>query len=351
MHKMPDMPTQTVFIASPLEAEHVARIRAGDPALRVLYAPDLLPPVRYVADHKGAEFTRSPEQERRWRELLGEADILWDFPAPDPGDIAHAKRLRWIQTTSTGVGQAVAKLRLAERGILVTTARGVHAQPLAEFVFMVLLSQWRGLAFLQAEQRAHRWERYCGEAVAGRTLVTVGAGDLARGCARLARAFDMRVIAVAREPGKARPHNALFDAIRPIGELHAALAQADAVVACVPHTPATERLIDRAAFGAMCRGVIFINIARGQVTDEAALIEALRDGRVGFAALDVAETEPLPPASPLWDMPNVLISPHSASTVSSENAAITAIFLHNLRCFLDGRPEAMRNVLDARLRY
>jgi phosphoglycerate dehydrogenase-like enzyme len=345
------MPTQTVFIASPLEAEHVARIRAVDPGVRVLYAPDLLPPTRYIADHKGAPYERTPEQTQRWRALLGEAEILWDFPAPDPADIAHAPRLRWVQTTSTGVGQAVAKLGLAERGILVTTARGVHARPLADFVFMVLLSQWRGLGFLQSEQRAHRWERYCGEGVAGRTLVTVGAGDLARGCARLAQAFDMRVIAVGRDPAKERAHNALFDEVRPIADLHAALAMADAVVACVPHTAATERLIDAAAFTAMRPGVIFVNIARGQVIDEAALIGALRDGRVGYAALDVAETEPLPPANPLWDMPNVLISPHSASTVTTENAAITGIFVHNLRCWLEGRAGAMRNVLDTRLMY
>ncbi len=351
MHKMAPMPTQTVCIASPLEAGHVERIRAVDPALRVLYAPDLLPPVRYIADHKGAPFTRTPEQQQRWRAMLGEADILWDFPAPDPADIAHAPRLRWVQTTSTGVGQAVAKLGLAERGILVTTARGVHARPLAEFVFMVLLSQWRGLPFLQSEQRAHRWERYCGEGVAGRTLVTIGAGDLARGCAKLARALDMRVIAVARTPAKERAHAALFDEVRPIGELHAALASADAVVACVPHTPSTERLLDRTAFAAMRPGVIFFNIARGQVIDEAALTDALRRGHIGYAALDVAEVEPLPADSPLWDMPNVLISPHSASTVTTENAAITDIFVHNLRCWLDGRRDAMRNVLDTRLMY
>jgi len=345
------MPTQTVCIASPLEAEHVARIRAVDPALRVLYVPELLPRTRYVADHKGAPFTRTPEQQQRWRAMLGEAEILWDFPAPDPADIAYAPRLRWVQTTSTGVGQAVAKLGLAERGILVTTARGVHARPLAEFVFTVLLSQWRGLPFLQSEQRAHRWERYCGEGVAGRTLVTVGAGDLARGCARLAKAFDMRVVAVARDTSKERAHNALFDAVRPVSELHAALALADAVVVTVPHTPATERLIDRAAFAAMRPDVIFINIARGQVIDEAALIDSVRDSAVGYAALDVAETEPLPSDSPLWDMPNVLISPHSASTVTSENAAITEIFVHNLRCWLNGRRDAMRNVLDTRLMY
>jgi phosphoglycerate dehydrogenase-like enzyme len=343
------MPSPTVFIASPLEPEHVARIREVDPALRVLYEPALLPPVRYVADHKGVPFTRSPAQQRQWRELLGQAEIFWDLPAAE--DIGHAARLRWIQTTSTGVGQAVAQLGLGERDILITTARGVHARPLAEFVFMALLTHWRGLRHLDAEQRAHRWERYCGEAVAGRTLVIVGAGDLARGSARVAKAFDMRVVAITRDPAKARSHGALFDAIRPVAELHAALATADAVVVTVPHTPATERLIDRAALAAMRPGVAFVNIARGQVIDEAALIEALRSGRVGFAALDVAEVEPLSAGSPLWDLPNVLISPHSASTVTAENAAITDIFVHNLRCWLDGRIDAMRNVLDKAQMY
>ena len=343
------MSMTTVFIASPLEAEHVARIRAVDPALHVLYAPELLPPVRYIADHKGAPFTRTAAQQRQWEEMLARAEIFWDLPAPE--DIAHAARLRWIQTTSTGVGQAVAKLGLLERDILVTTARSVHARPLAEFVFMALLAHWRGLRHLDAEQRAHRWERYCNKAVAGRTLAIVGAGDLARGCARLAKAFDMQVVAVTRDPARSREHGALFDAVRPIGELHAVLADADAVVVTVPHTPATDRMIDRAAFAAMRPGIAFVNIARGQVIDEAALIEALRSGRVGFAALDVATVEPLPASSPLWDLTNVLISPHSASTVTSENAGITDIFVHNLGCWLDGRIGAMRNVLDKKQMY
>ncbi len=338
-----------VFIASPLEAEHVARIRAVDPALHVLYEPELLPPTRYVADHKGAPFTRDAKQQRRWQDLLGQAEILWDLPAPE--DVAHATRLRWIQTTSTGVGQAVAALGLRERDILVTTARGVHARPLAEFVFMALLMHWRGLRHLDTEQRAHRWERYCGEAVAGRTLITIGAGDLARGCARVAKAFDMRVVAITRDPAKAREHGTLFDEIRPVADLHTMLAAADAVVVTVPHTAATERLIGPAAFATMRPGIAFVNIARGHVIDEPALIEALRSGRIGFAALDVAETEPLPPNSPLWDFPNVLISPHSASTVTSENAGITDIFVHNLRCWLDGRIGTMRNVLDKTLLY
>jgi phosphoglycerate dehydrogenase-like enzyme len=338
-----------IMIASPLEAEHVARIRAVDVRLEVLHDPALLPPTRYTADHKGAPFTRDRDQQAAWNAMLARADILFDLPSAP--DMAHLSRLAWIQTTSTGVGQAVAELGLDRRGILVTTARGVHARPLAEFTFMALLLHFRGLRHLEAEQRAHRWNRHCGQEIAGRTLVVIGAGDLARGCARLARALNMHVVAVARDPAKSRAHDDLFHEVLPAAGLHAALARADAVVVTVPHTPATENLLDRAAFAAMRPGVALVNIARGAVVDEDALADALRSGHVAFAALDVARVEPLPAASPLWDMANVLISPHSASTVTAENARITDIFCHNLRCWLDGRHGEMRNVLDTARMY
>lgn len=342
--------THTIMITTPLEPENVALIRDTHRDIEVLYDPALLPPVRYIADHKGIDgFTRTPLQQARWVEMLGAADILWDLPAPE--DLAHLGQLKWIQTTSTGVGQSVAALGLAERDVLVTTARGVHARPLAEFVFMALLAHWRGLAHLQAEQKAHSWVRMCGEEVAGRRLVIIGAGDLARGCARLARAFDMTVVAVARDPARARAHNDLFDAVVPVAGMHRALAQADAVVVTVPHTADTVNLIDAAAFAAMPRGVAFINIARGTVVDEDALIKAAASGKLGLAALDVARVEPLASDSPLWDMENVLISPHSASTVTSENRRITDIFRHNLLCWVDGRLGEMRNVLDKALLY
>ena len=341
--------THTIMIASPLEPENVALIRDTHREIEVLYDPALLPPVRYVADHKGQPFTRSPLQQVRWTEMLGAADILWDLPAVE--DLPHLGQLKWIQTTSTGVGASVAELGLVERDVLVTTARGVHARPLAEFVFMALLAYWRGLDHLRAEQKAHSWVRMCGEEVAGRCMVIIGAGDLARGCARLARAFDMRVVAVARDPAKVRAHGDLFDAVVPVAGMHAALAQADTVVVTVPHTAATANIIDAAAFAAMPRGVAFVNIARGTVVDEDALVEAAASGKLGFAALDVARVEPLAKESPLWDMANVLISPHSASTVTSENRRITDIFRHNLLCWVDGRLGEMRNVLDKSLLY
>ena len=330
-------PKHRILIATPLAPANVETIRAVDPArVEVIYEPDLLPPIRYVGDHGGAPFARDKDQERRWREALSSADILWDLPRT-ADDMAAASRLN--------------ALGVQDSDILITTARGVHAGPLAEFVFMALLAHFRGLPHLMTEQRAHRWVRYCGEEVAGKTVAVLGAGDLARGIAKIGRAFDMRVVAMARDVLKERGHAQLFDAVYPTQDLHRVLAASDAFVVAVPHTPATENMIDEAAFRAMKRGIAFVNIGRGQVVDEAALIGHLRSGHVGFACLDVTAVEPLPPESPLWDLPNVLISPHSASTVTTENNKITEIFCHNLRCFLDGRTRDMKNILDKRLMY
>ncbi|GAC1338507.1 MAG: D-2-hydroxyacid dehydrogenase [Acetobacteraceae bacterium] len=339
-----------VLIASPLEDEHIARLRSLAPdRLQVLHDPHLLPTPRYRADHKGGPFQRTPEQQARWQAMLGRATILFDLPSV--ADLPHLSRLAWVQTTSTGVGPAVAQLGLDRLGILVTTARGVHAGPLAEWVFMALLTHLRDFDRLRAEQRAKRWERYAGEDLAGRTLLLIGAGDLARGAARVAQALDMRVVAVTRDPARARAHAALFDAVMSVDELHVALGMADVVVMTVPQTPATLGMLDAAAFAAMRPGVLFVNIGRGQTVDQDALILALQSGQVAFAALDVTDPEPLPADSPLWAMPNVLISPHSASTVGRENDRITSLFCHNLACWLDGRRADMRNILDVSLMY
>ena len=337
----------TLFISSPLDAEHAARIAGLDQRLTVIYEPDLLPEPQFPGDHGGAKRPRTPEQQARWQRHLGGADILWGVPTPE--DAAHATKLRWIQSTNTGAGPAASRLNRPD--VLVTTARGVHARPLAEFVFMALLAHFRGLARLQADQRAHEWNRGCVAEIAGRTLVILGAGDLARGCARIARALDMHVVAVTRDPAAPRAHGDLFHEVVAATDLHAAIARADAFVITVPHTPLTHHMVDAAALAALPRGAALVNIGRGLVVDEPALIAALRSGQVGYAALDVTAEEPLPAESPLWDMPNVLISPHSASTVASENGAIVDIFAHNLACWLDGRVGEMRNVLDVARLY
>lgn len=345
-----------VFIATPLEPENVARIRAVAPErVEVIAEPDLWPPLRYVADHKGqAGFARTREQEARWRAHLARAEVLWDFAPADRdgnGGMALAPNVRWVQTTSSGVGQMVRELGFADSDLLVTTARGVHAGPLTEFVFLALLSHVKLLPHLQAEQRKHRFERLCSDELAGKTLAIVGVGQVGTRVAQLGRAFGMRVIGCTRHATEEQALSRGLDAIYPPARLHELLGLADAVVLIAPHTDETERLFDAGAFAAMRPGAVFVNIGRGATVDEPAMVDALRSGRLGFAALDVFAVEPLPAASPLWDMPNVLISPHSASTAFGENARIAEIFCHNLRCYLDGRLGEMRNVLDKKRLY
>lgn len=349
-------PSDVIFISTPLEIEQVARIRAAAGArVEVIHEPDLHPPLRYVADHNGVDgFARTAEQEARWRRHLARATILWDFPpksADGTGGFALAPNVRWVQTTSAGVGQMVARLGLADSDLVVTTASGVHAEALTEFVFLALLAHVKDLPRLQRDQRAHKWERYCCSELAGKTIAIVGAGKIGAQTARIAKAFGMRAIGVVANPSPSRAAAMGLDALYGMDDLRQALAQADAVVLSTPHTPRTERMIDDRAIADMKPGVVLVNVARGVVIDEAAMIAALRRRHIGLAALDVATIEPLPADSPLWDMDNVLISPHSASTAPSENRKITDIFLHNLACWLEGRRDAMRNVLDKKRMY
>ena len=297
---------------------------------------------------------RTPEQARRWRAHLARATILWDFPSGPPangGGLALAPRVRWVQTTSSGVGGMVHTLGLADSDLIVTTARGVHADALAEFAMMCVLAHAKDLPRLIRGQREKRWGRYCGHDLVGATLLVVGAGQVGSQVGKAARAFGMRVQALVNRKDAARAAELNADTVYGPADLHQALGQADYVVLTLPHTPQTERLIDARAFAAMKQGVVLINIARGQVVDEDAMIAHLQNGHIAFAGLDVAMVEPLPDSSPLWDFPNVLISPHSASTSPSENGKIVDIFCRNLDAYLAGRPKDMINTLDKQRRY
>lgn len=347
------MPSLKVMIASPLEAEHVEVIKQNLPQdADLLYEPSLFPPTRYVADHHGpTDFQRTPEQERRWQEMAASADIAFDFPYSDRHPREYAPHLKWIQTTSSGVGQAATRLGIAPRDLLITTASGVHARPLTEFVFLVLLMAVKSAAHIESEQRAHHWERFCADELSGKTLAIIGPGRVGQEVARIGRSFDMHPVALARDSRPERAAEIGVDRLYGRDELHDMLGHADALVICAPHTPDTENIMDRFAFNALKPGVILVNIARGQLIDEDAMLEKLRDGTIKFAGLDVFRTEPLPTDSPFWDLPNVIVSPHSASTSTRENGRIVEIFIHNLRCFLDGRLDEMRNVLDIERMY
>lgn len=345
-----------LVIATPLEAEFVAQIAAAAPGrVEVQYAPDLLPPMRYRGDHRGDPgFRRSAEDEARWNHLIAGAHILWDIP-PDREDggnpVQDAVELRWIQTTSSGVGPRVRRLGLDQRGVTITTARGLHAAPLTEFTFMALLAHAKGYEHLQREQAARRWQLYCSDSLEGKTLSIVGMGGIGRRIAAIAKAFGMRVNGLVREASTATADALAIDAVFRQSELHAMLGETDALVLCAPETPATQGMLDRAAFEALKPGAVLVNIARGSAVDEPALVAALLSGRLAFAALDVFRTEPLPEDSPLWDLENVLISPHSASTVAEENERLTALFCRNLARFLEGRVRELENLFSVERGY
>lgn len=338
-----------VLITAPLGDELAARVAAAEPdRIELHYRPDLLPPARYLADYHGdPAWRQTPPQTTAWRELLAQAEVLLDFDdLLQEHPLTLSPHLRWVQTSSAGVGQMVKRLGLGDSDVLVTTASGLHAQPLTEFVFAALLFHSKRLAHLQAAQRAHHWERFSGPELRGQTMAIVGLGRIGREVARIARAFGMTVWAMAREE---RPDRAATDGVDRLfarAELPAMLAGADCVVLCVPHTPDTEGMIGPAAVAALKPGAVLVNIARGVVIDEAALIEALQQGRIGLAALDVFQTEPLPADSPLWDLPNVLINPHSASTADAEPERVVDRFIDNLGAYLDGDQSRMGPVLD-----
>jgi phosphoglycerate dehydrogenase-like enzyme len=348
-------PTQ-VMIASPLEAELVARIRAAEPRAEVLFEPDLLPPARYPADHRGdPAFRRDAEAEARWRVLLDRAEVLFGIPDDTAEGLAAAvtglPRLRWIHATSAGAGEQVRKAALpgeALKRVAITTSSGVHAVPLAEYAILGLLAVAKELPRFVEEQRAKAWPevRRPLRELDGQTLFLVGLGDIGRETARLGKALGMRTVGFRRTQG---PPPEWVDDVHGPERLAELAGRADAMVVSLPLTDQTAGLIDRATIDHLPASCIFVNVGRGGVVDEPALIDALRERRIAGAVLDVFATEPLPEDSPLWALPNVLVTPHAAALSARENERIVELFVDNLRRYLDGRP--LRNVVEPGVFY
>lgn len=339
-----------VLICSYLEPEFIERIRAVDPRLKVHYHPELLPEPRYTADHVGLPLQRSAEDQSRWESLLQQADILFDFDYSGIDELPErAPSARWLQATSAGIGQMVKRRKLDRMDTVFTTASGVHAQPLAEFVLMIMLQQTKRAALARQQQKQKLWQRFATGELSGKTLAIVGYGNIGKEIARLARPFGMNIIASKRNTSGITAGELGLDALHAADELHAMLAEADFICLITPHTPDTEGLMNEAAFAAVKPGATLINIARGVVVDEPALLSALDSGRLAHAALDVASVEPLPGDSPLWSHPAITIYPHSASTGERENERITDLFCENLRRYLNDEP--LLNQLDVERMY
>jgi len=256
-----------------------------------------------------------------------------------------ASRLKFIQSISAGTDQYDRQL-LRQRGVRVASAAGVNAQAVAEHSMAMILALSRRLPEARDNQHARHWRGMIGEIarrefeLAGKTLLVVGMGRIGSRLVRLAKAFDMRVIATKRDPSTGADG---ADAVAGTDRLHEVLSQADIVALTCPLTPQTENLIDASALASMKPGAHLVNVSRGRVVNEPALVKALQEGRLGGAALDVACEEPLPASSPLWAMPNVLITPHTAGETQAYEDNVSDILLENLERMWHGA--TLRNEL------
>jgi len=255
--------------------------------------------------------------------------------------LAEASKLRWIQSASDGVDGLLFPA-LAASEVAVTNARGVFDDPIAEWVIGAMCTFVTGLLTTIADQaRGVGWndDRHR-ERLAGQHLVIVGPGPIGRATAARARALGLSVESV----GRSARDDELLGTVHAQDRLHEALSRADHVLDALPMTDATRHLFDAEAFAAMRPSARFYNVGRGGTVDEPALIEALRAGRIAGAGLDVYEQEPLPEASPLWGMPNVIVSPHICGDFVGWEEAVVAVFVDNLERFVRGEP--LRNPVD-----
>lgn len=327
--------TITVAVGFPVRDEVLEAIRGVDPRVRVLHLPGIARP--------GAAAAEAEE----WKRQLAEADVLFG-PTSIPREFMEAApNLRWFQMINAGVDR-LARDGLLGRGFVVTNVSGLVAVSIAEWVMGTILMLAKNLHRAARWQDERRWNAWRVDELAGQTLGIAGLGAIGRETARRARAFGMRVIASRRTapPGTTDPD---CDEVVPYADLERLLRESDYFVLCVPLTPETHHLIGARELALMKPTAALVNIARGAVVDQEALIAALRDGTIAAAALDVFDPEPLPPESPLWGMENVIMTPHVSGSIEGYGRRSAELFVENLRHFVTGEP--LDNVVDPALGY
>jgi len=273
--------------------------------------------------------------------------------------LVRAPRLTWVHSAASGVEGALTPAALG-RGVVVTNARGVFSRPIAEYVVMMILAVSRRLPQLLELQRERTWQPLEGAELRDVTVGIVGLGSIGRAVAHLATAFGCRVVAVRRSGADGPGAGPTDDADGSLGEVRLdrvggpetlpdLLAESDFIVLAAPLTAATEKMINDETLAMIKPGAWLINVARGRLVDERALLRALRDGDLGGAVLDTFRDEPLPPTSPFYDLPNVIVTPHTAWSSGRVLDRSVELFCDNLRRFSKGEP--LLNVVDPSAGY
>lgn len=334
-----------VVVTFPLREPHIAQLRAVDPSVDLHVVGSGVPG---DLDRFPSELQSTIPPEEIAAELPT-AEVLicfWGRPLrrmiPTAERLAErAPQLRWVQLSHVGIDTLDPSL--AQTGVQFTNGAGVNTVAIAEWVIGCMLMQVKGWPGAFHAQAAGEWARFQSGELRGRTVGIVGMGDIGRETARLAKALGCRVIATRRSYTGHEP-DPPADATYPPGELRALLAASDFAVLTAPGTAETRHLIGRAELDALGPRGYLLNIARGSLIDEAALAEALRDGRIAGAALDVFEQEPLPADSPLWSLRNTILTPHTSGGTERYFDRLIEICCDNLRRYVDGTP--LRNIVD-----
>jgi len=310
-------------------AEVAARVRGRFPEMNVVHLPNYDGMLEEVAD----------------------ADIFvgWSLR---PEQFAAARRLKWLHSTAAGVAQLMYP-ELRASGIAVTNARGVHTIPIAEHILGILVALARRFPSAYRYQTERRWaQQETWDAALrprelhGQTLLIVGLGEIGSAVARLVHPLGMKIWAVTRSGGGT---TGLAEKILPVARLEEALPQADFVLLAAPETPDTHHLLNARRLAAMKPSSYLINVSRGSLVDEAALVKTLRGRAIAGAALDVTEEEPLPPSSPLWDLDNCILTPHTSGVSEELWTRQTDLLLDNLERWFSGGE--LRNRVDLERGY
>jgi phosphoglycerate dehydrogenase-like enzyme len=293
--------------------------------------------------------TPPPAQAEQLRQHLdSDANVVlaWDLDfAAVPRLLAEAPSLRWFHMRWAGVPPRLAEM-LAERDVILTSGSGAFGAAVAEYVVAAILGFYKRVGEMRERQARHEWwDAARLEELGGRTVGIIGLGDLGRSTARRLRAFDVRLLGLSRG---GQP-TAEVDGVYTPTSIAEFLRQLDVLVIAAPLTDETRGLIGSDNLAAMPKGALLVNVGRGPIVNEHALIEGLRSGQLGGAALEVFDSEPLDKDSPLWDMPNVSINPHVADNTDGSDRRATALFLDNLARFTRG--ERLRNVIDPAVGY
>src|SRR5215217_8813849 len=296
-----------VAIAAPVPSGLTDFLLELEPRIDLRYDPEVLPPMRHPADFSGdPSYSRTPEQSRRYEELLVDAEALYGIPDVDPTALRHVVEanpdLRWVHTMAAGGGATVQAANLTSEQlnkIIFTSSAGVHAGPLAEFAIFGLLAGAKDLPRLNGQQSAREWsDRWMMGQLGEQTVLVVGLGGIGRRVVELLAPFGGTILGTSRRGVTVAGVDQVIhpdDLVDVAGRVHA-------VISTLPGTDATAGLLGGQFFQALKQGATVVNVGRGTVIDEPALVDALRTGKVGFAALDVFATEPLPSDSPLWSM-------------------------------------------------